>query len=67
MKVINPIGEGPDIVYVVEVRSFDDVKEYLAPTKVFLKEETAEQRKNALLEHFHDIKAKVVPVEVVKD
>lgn len=37
------------------------------PTKVFLKKKTAEEKRDALLEVFHDIKATVVPVELVID
>lgn len=54
-------------VYVIEVKAIDEDVHYAAPTKVFLKQETAEHRKNELLQHFHDIEAKVVPVEIVKD
>ena len=67
MKVINAIGEVPKQVYAIEIKAIDEKQTYYAPTKVFLKEETAEKKKNKLLEVFHDIEAKVVPVELVED
>lgn len=54
-------------VFVIEVTAIDEQVHYAAPSKVFLKEETAERKKNALLEMFHDIEAKVVPVEVIEN
>ncbi len=61
------LGTEGKYVYVVEIKTVDEEIHYAAPTKVFLKEETAEKRKNKLLETFNDIEAKVVPVEVVED
>jgi len=52
-------------VYVIEIKDFHGTTVH-APTKVFLNEKTAENRKDELLNVFHDIKAKVVPVELVE-
>jgi hypothetical protein len=60
-------GKSKKYVYMVQIDVVGECNCSQVPTKVFLNKKTAENRKNKVLEIFHDIKAKVVPVELVEE